>query len=185
MILRRLTNCPLPCTRRRGARLKCSSMGTPNDTAADSPIFIDDLVCGNRRGGTNLKVVAVSAGGDVLQRLSVETQDAPGSVPKWPHRVREIIAEFEHSIGESSGFSWRVRARSCGRDARSIAHMPGRLAGLVGIDWTNALGRPSVVPVLNDAQAALVGGGMDWRRQESAACRHADARNRNRRRGDG
>jgi glucokinase len=42
-------------------------------------------------------------------------------------------------------------------DGRSIAHLPGKLAGLVGIDWTNVLQQPRTVPVLNDAHAALLG----------------------------
>jgi len=35
--------------------------------------------------------------------------------------------------------------------------MQGRLADLQGLDWTRFLGRRSLVPVLNDAQAALLG----------------------------
>jgi glucokinase len=35
--------------------------------------------------------------------------------------------------------------------------MPGRLAGLEGLDWTSFLNRRELVPVLNDAHAALVG----------------------------
>ena len=35
--------------------------------------------------------------------------------------------------------------------------MPGRLQGLEGLDWTTFLGAERVVPVLNDAQAALQG----------------------------
>ncbi|MBM3854594.1 MAG: ROK family protein, partial [Verrucomicrobia bacterium] len=42
-------------------------------------------------------------------------------------------------------------------DARCIAHLPGKLAGLAGLDWTAALGQSHLVPVLNDAQAALLG----------------------------
>jgi len=107
-------------------------------------------------GGTNLKLVAVSAGGDVVQRVSVETLDARGSLPKWPHRIQDTMAKFEQAIG-SPAISVGVCAPGLAAgDTRSIAHMPGRLAGLVGLDWTNALGRSSVVPVLNDAQAALL-----------------------------
>jgi glucokinase len=42
-------------------------------------------------------------------------------------------------------------------DERCIAHLPGKLAGLAGLDWTTALGRTALVPVLNDAHAALLG----------------------------
>ena len=43
------------------------------------------------------------------------------------------------------------------RDGRSIAFMPGRLPGLEGLDWATFLHASCDVPVLNDAQAALVG----------------------------
>jgi glucokinase len=42
-------------------------------------------------------------------------------------------------------------------DERSIAHLPGKLAGLAGIDWTTALYRTAKVPVLNDGHAAILG----------------------------
>jgi glucokinase len=43
------------------------------------------------------------------------------------------------------------------RDQRSIAFMPGRLPGLEGLVWEEFLGVAHPVPVLNDAQAALLG----------------------------
>src|SRR5207249_2187105 len=43
------------------------------------------------------------------------------------------------------------------RDGRSIASMPGRLAGLEGLNWQQWLGLAKPVPVFNDAQAALLG----------------------------
>ena len=43
------------------------------------------------------------------------------------------------------------------KNSRSIAFMPGRLDGLVDLDWTTYLGSTAEVPVLNDAQAALLG----------------------------
>src|SRR5690606_3453811 len=42
-------------------------------------------------------------------------------------------------------------------DGRCIAHLPGKLAGVQGLDWSAALdGSPRTV-VLNDAHSALVG----------------------------
>src|SRR5207248_10157438 len=42
-------------------------------------------------------------------------------------------------------------------DRRCISHMPRRLQGLEGLDWTEFLGVGRPVPVLNDAHAALLG----------------------------
>ena len=43
------------------------------------------------------------------------------------------------------------------RDQRSIVYLPGRLPGLEGLDWRKFFSFKSAVPVLNDAQAALLG----------------------------
>jgi glucokinase len=43
------------------------------------------------------------------------------------------------------------------RDQRSIAFMPERLPGLENLDWQNHFGVTHPIPVLNDAQAALLG----------------------------
>ena len=43
------------------------------------------------------------------------------------------------------------------KDNLAIANMPGKLRGLQGLNWTNALQTPNPVPVLNDAHAAMVG----------------------------
>ncbi|HET6408012.1 MAG TPA: ROK family protein, partial [Chthoniobacteraceae bacterium] len=42
-------------------------------------------------------------------------------------------------------------------DRRSIAHLPGRLQGIEGLDWTTFLQHVELIPVSNDAQSALVG----------------------------
>jgi len=108
-------------------------------------------------GGTNLKVVAVSENGNVLSNCSVPSRNGAGSAANWSKQVRETLAEFESTIGASPVSVGVCAPGLAAKDARSIAHLPGKLAGLAGIDWTNALSRKEVVPVLNDAQAALVG----------------------------
>ena len=43
------------------------------------------------------------------------------------------------------------------KDGLSIAHMPGRLQGLEGLQWQEVLGHKRPIPVINDAHAALLG----------------------------
>lgn len=108
-------------------------------------------------GGTNLKAVAVSGDGTVLHRASRATRDGVASVTEWTSAAREAVGEF---AGKQSGKPSAVGLCAPGlaaADGRSIAHLPGKLAGLAGVDWTQALGRTDVVPVLNDAHAAILG----------------------------
>jgi len=78
-----------------------------------------------------------------------------------PRAFVEAVRELVHSL-EAKGMGL---AGSCGlsapgltsADGKSIAYMPGRLEGLEGLDWSIALGRQGDIPVLNDAQAALLG----------------------------
>lgn len=108
-------------------------------------------------GGTNLKAVAMSADGTVLHRASRATADGATSPADWPAQARTAIVEFER-MQRGGPTSIGVCAPGLvAADGRSIAHLPGKLAGLAGLDWTNALDRASIVPVLNDAHAALVG----------------------------
>jgi glucokinase len=66
--------------------------------------------------------------------------------------VRALVAELGHDC--PVGISAPGLAAP---DGRSIAHMPARMPGLAGLDWTTHLQRRRPVPVLNDAHAALLG----------------------------
>ncbi len=102
-------------------------------------------------GGSSVKAAVLDQWGEEL--WSRRREFAPGE--DFAGLVGELAAE-----ADSLSFP---RLESCGLaapglaagDARSIAHMPGRLEGLVGLDWSRRLERP--VHVLNDAQAALAG----------------------------
>lgn len=117
----------------------------PNGTACDLGL---DL------GGTSVKAVAVTRDGRTLERFQ-ETFDL--NEPRaFERAVRAAL--------ERAAVRWGVPAAVgvsapgiAAPDGRCIAHMPGRFEGLEGLDWGRALGRPDGVPVLNDAQAALLG----------------------------
>ena len=108
-------------------------------------------------GGTNLKAVAVAAHGTVLHRASHATEDGSASAADWTQHGRAALADFSQQQGRPPAAVGVCAPGLAAADGRSIAHLPGKLAGLAGIDWTTALGQSALVPVLNDAHAAILG----------------------------
>ena len=106
-------------------------------------------------GGTNIKIVAVSEEGQILERSTCETQtDSPLS---WVETIREKIKEIQKMQAESARWIGLAAPGLAARDNLSIVSMPGKLRGLEGLNWTNSLQTSHPVPVLNDAHAALLG----------------------------
>jgi glucokinase len=106
-------------------------------------------------GGSSIKAVAVMSHGDVLRKTNVDF-DA-GAALDWAAKIRDLTRGIQQEIGAPAdriGFSAPGLAA---HDGRSIAHMPGRLQGLEGLDWTRFLAAAQPVPVMNDAHAALLG----------------------------
>jgi len=108
-------------------------------------------------GGTQLKAVAVDASGRVLACEVHPTEDGVTTPVDWIARTRRALDGFSAGAGCAPAAVGVSAPGLAAGDARSIAHMPGRLAGLVGLDWGAALGRKELVPVLNDGHAALLG----------------------------
>lgn len=108
-------------------------------------------------GGTQLKAVAVDAAGQVLARAVQPTEDGLATPADWIGRAQAKLAEFAASAGAPAAAVGVCAPGLAAPDGRSIAHLPGKLAGLAGLDWTVALGRREPVPVLNDGHAALLG----------------------------
>jgi glucokinase len=103
-------------------------------------------------GVTHVKLVAVSpASGEVLSRRQVDTL---ADRPDWPGRVRDAIVATEEAHGRAAHVGLAAPGIAAPH-GRFVAWMRGRLAEVEGLDWSEFLGRP--VPVLNDAQAALLG----------------------------
>jgi glucokinase len=106
-------------------------------------------------GGTNIKVVAASQVGEVLERSTCETRaDSPES---WVETIRLRIQEIEETQAESARWIGLAAPGLASRDSLSIVSMPGKLRGLEGLNWTDVLKTPAAVPVINDAHAALLG----------------------------
>jgi glucokinase len=104
-------------------------------------------------GVTNVKAVRVSAEGDVLTRTQIDTVSTS---PDWPERVKALVERLESEQGPASAVGVAAPGIAA-PDGRSIWWMQGRLSEVQGLDWTSHFGRRSLVPVLNDAQAALLG----------------------------
>ena len=113
------------------------------------------ILAGLDIGGTQIKAAAYDESGRQLAATLTPGEALCGDA--WRQSVREALAILEQETGgriEHVGLAAPGRAAL---DARSICEMPGRLAGLVGLDWTDWLQRSVPVPVLNDAHAALLG----------------------------
>ena len=112
-------------------------------------------VLGIDLGGSSIKTVAVTRTGELLGQ-SVDAFDAAANMD-WARKIRAIVARMEDerkTAPDAIGFSAPGLAA---KDGRSIAHMPGRLQGLEGLNWEQFLDTPIPVQVLNDAHAALLG----------------------------
>jgi len=105
-------------------------------------------------GGTQTKLVAVEPSGRIL---SSSTATTSGQNAGWAQQVRESVQAFQEKCGPRARRIGIAAPGLAASDNRSIANMPGRLAGIEGLDWTDFLGCERTVMVLNDAHAALVG----------------------------
>ncbi len=106
-------------------------------------------------GGSSVKAVAVTPGGETLARYN-EAFD-PGKRLDFAATISRLV---NRATGEHGGAPERIGLSAPGlaaKDGRSIAFMPGRLDGLVDLIWADYLHRTDSVPVLNDAHAALLG----------------------------
>jgi glucokinase len=100
-----------------------------------------------------MKSAVVSAGGDILCRVNTPLDAASAD---WPQTVRKALAALEQDHGRAAGVG--VAGPGIAQpDGRAIWWMQGRLGEIQGLNWSDFLGRASHVPVLNDAQAALLG----------------------------
>lgn len=105
-------------------------------------------------GGTSVKGVALDHDGRELFRTNTPFELSASMA--FADAVRRALAELESLAGGKASHVGLSAPGLAARDGRSIAFMPGRFDGLVGLDWASYLQRPSV-PVLNDAHAALLG----------------------------
>jgi glucokinase len=114
-----------------------------------------DYALGIDLGGTNVKAIAVTAKGRVLAEASVPTGGA--NHPRWQNAVRRAAEEIQRRLKSAPTWIGVAAPGLAAPDQRCIAHLPGRLPGLEKLDWQKFFAFPRAIPVLNDAQAALLG----------------------------
>lgn len=112
-------------------------------------------VIGIDLGGSSVKTVAVTPEGKTLAE-AVATFDAEASMD-WSRKIRAVVEEIQSQQAEPASHIGLSAPGLSAKDGRSIAHMPGRLQGLEGLEWSSFLKTSRPVPVLNDAHAALLG----------------------------
>ena len=114
---------------------------------------VESYALGLDLGGTSVKAVALA--GDVLAGQDHEPFDLAEPMA-FAGAIERVVGRFTERLGRP--LSIGVSAPGIpALDDRSIAHMPGRFEGLEGLVWGDLLGRSEGVPVVNDANAALLG----------------------------
>ena len=104
-------------------------------------------------GVTNIKCVVISDAGEILLREQTPTQSEKSD---WPEGVKKYLASIEKQRGEAQWLGIAAPGLAA-PDGSCISWMQERLVEVEGLKWTEFLGRKRSVPVLNDAQAALLG----------------------------
>lgn len=105
-------------------------------------------------GGTSVKAVAVTREGATLRQFHEPFELAERMA--FARAVRSVLDQASAELGRPDGVGVSAPGIAA-RDGRSIAFMPGRFEGLEGLVWGEFLARSEGVPVLNDAQSALLG----------------------------
>jgi len=106
-------------------------------------------------GATNIKAVAVSPTGKLLAEVNSPTNDTGNR--NWIANVLLARQRVRESINATPEWIGLAAPGLAAKNQRTIRHMPGRLAGLEGLNWQRAFHTKRCVPVLNDAHAALLG----------------------------
>ena len=118
------------------------------------------LAAGIDLGGTRVKGIAHDLDRDEeLERTILSTDDGEffDEDPAWANAIRDLLSEWETRYEQSFASVGIASPGLAAKDQRSIAFMPGRLAGIEGLVWEDFLNTSAKVRVANDAHAALLG----------------------------
>lgn len=105
-------------------------------------------------GGTKIKMVAFNRDGSISNQWVRDTEDLPSTgVPLFARAIQRMLSE----VASDDALVGIAAPGLVASNGRSVAYQPGKMHGIEGLDWTNLLQRKTVVPVLNDAHAAILG----------------------------
>jgi glucokinase len=128
--------------------------GTPASAEAETPNQTMSYSIGVDLGGSSIKLVAVDREGRLLEKRNEDFDTAEPM--QWAEGIRARIAEVRSCQGTPAAIGLSAPGL-VHPEGNSIAHMPERLQGLEGLNWSKYLGLDLQVPVLNDGHAALLG----------------------------
>lgn len=107
-------------------------------------------------GGTNIKAVLIDAEGNIIEKTQEAIVDNEKDEGKqWKEAIKAMVKTLQFKSGLPSVPVGLSAPGIPDKEAQCIAHMAGRLFGLVGFNWSEFVGIPHL-PVLNDALAALI-----------------------------
>jgi len=106
-------------------------------------------------GGSSIKAVVVTPDGALLKEAN--TPFTTETAMDWAKTLRGLARSLQNTLGHPIRHIGLSAPGLASPDGHSIAYMPGRLEGLVGLNWRDYLEVEHPVPVLNDAHAALLG----------------------------
>src|SRR4051812_40296421 len=107
-----------------------------------------DYVIGLDLGGSSVKWLGATRAGEALANGNVSFEaERP---LQWAEEIRRIVAEVSAGQGTGPRGIGVSAPGLAARDGRSIAFMPGRLAGLENLVWQDFLQTKFSIPVLND-----------------------------------
>ena len=103
-------------------------------------------------GGTRIKGVLVSSGGEIIHQIYAPTNDGNDQV--WKSEVKKVVSELIR-FADNPTVQIGISAPGLPNTENTAIHfMPGRLQGLEGFIWQDYLHHPT--HVLNDGIAALL-----------------------------
>jgi len=111
-------------------------------------------------GGTRIKALAYDINTEEeLERTMLSTEDGQffDEDPAWANSIRDLLFKWEKRFEQSFDSVGIASPGLTAQDQRSIAFMPGRLAGIEGLIWEDFLKTSAKVRIANDAHAALLG----------------------------
>jgi len=116
---------------------------------------MEKLALGIDLGGTRVKHVLVSLSGQTIDQGTHDFKQHEAM--DWKNSIQSMVRNLQQRHQHNTISIGLSAPGLVALDGQSIRHMPGRLQGLEGLVWSEALNHSEPIPILNDAHAALLG----------------------------